>query len=1129
MKTVQLIRNYYPRSHKDFIGIDFYKAHEDSSKDLERFNHSGIYHIDKLISHKLQGANYSYYVDFSSILSTIKANKLQDFIFLNNQGGFLSKEKINKIYNSLYEWLEKENLGIFYHQDFIRSPKGINGYFSEDKDIEDGTIRCFQNQKNTNNHDEINLTEVGENKKFFTTIDIPLPYRDFTKRGESKICIGDAQKTFHKNLKINFSKEELTNNAYTYLFSIPLIGALSPCSNPKDNINVMNGQGGIFVFIVSDNAFTDDLIQELPTDILYLAKDITFKYLVKVGLELLEKSKKEAIKSAKAAIMARNMSHNLGSHVMSYLKQHLYSVTDIVQHSVLKHLIEEEHFIERINNADEALDVLQGTELPFLVGMGRFINYLQERQDFIATISTDFIPYFSNVNLKDSIFDELNPDYRHERHSDRSGYKPDNLLLSFIAKSEEFDREGINICFRKFNGLNDKKYHSGKRDDSSGDGEQSLNEMRQIEVNLPGGIIGRQAIFSIFENIIRNSAKHGAKKEKLQITFDILDYAKKDDKNKINAILSNVGSSSLKTYFHSKTNELYLVTVNDNMGNGNEDNIKALKKAIKEDYIHEDGSLKETNKGIKEIRISAAWLNGINDEGNRQIIDVISTDNNQNIQYVFPLLKPRRLAYIFDNNTKEIVRLNKLLREHNWFIYTKTQYESESNRSFDMIVFDNNDLKEELDEISHFRSIVKKFIEPPEDKKKHAKWCRNMEYECLLQFTGEFVGDISKIIIVDEKAYNHGKEYPNKIVYRTDNDAKSEFNGNIIYKTHYQDKKQFIKLENTFNNEIEPLFVEGISGHNSTDRLIRQEQWTKYWELNLKLAAQSKVAIIDERIFERAYNIESKVLRELFEETSIPFSINDIILDANYNLDKISNLIRERLLKKDIDKQAIDKISKGIAFLEGTHNLNELNQQVSDIIDKHLTLNFEKKNQIETSYQPLIYVRKNIFLYNILWDSSDESFKIIGLKFENNKVKKTIEKISEIKTYISIVGEIIIKEGVIDVFIDDQFKNSYRLISIHQGLLDKIYQRFNIKTYNKKNKEKKIELTNKLHDQMMIKDNFTKKGVIIHSGRSQPGMDDMPQRLPFVQYAALENAVFDCKHTLINLLTSARYEPRKYK
>jgi hypothetical protein len=46
----------------------------------------------------------------------------------------------------------------------------------------------------------------------------------------------------------------------------------------------------------------------------------------------------------------------------------------------------------------------------------------------------------------------------------------------------------------------------------------------------------------------------------------------------------------------------------------------------------------------------------------------------------------------------------------------------------------------------------------------------------------------------------------------------------------------------------------------------------------------------------------------------------------------------------------------------------------------------------------------------------------------------------------------------------------------------------------------------------------------IHSGRSKPSFSDMPQHQPFIQYAAIEHAVMDCKYSLVELLEFARYE-----
>ena len=53
---------------------------------------------------------------------------------------------------------------------------------------------------------------------------------------------------------------------------------------------------------------------------------------------LIQRRDEETIKSAKAAIMSRNMSHNLGSHVMFYIKQKLNSVQKMLAEDVLKDL-----------------------------------------------------------------------------------------------------------------------------------------------------------------------------------------------------------------------------------------------------------------------------------------------------------------------------------------------------------------------------------------------------------------------------------------------------------------------------------------------------------------------------------------------------------------------------------------------------------------------------------------------------------------------------------------------------------------------------------------------------------------------------------------------------------------------
>ena len=109
-----------------------------------------------------------------------------------------------------------------------------------------------------------------------------------------------------------------------------------------------------------------------------------------------------------------------------------------------------------------------------------------------------------------------------------------------------------------------------------------------------------------------------------------------------------------------------------------------------------------------------------------------------------------------------------------------------------------------------------------------------------------------------------------------------------------------------------------------------------------------------------------------------------------------------------------------------------------------------------------------------------------------------------------------------------------------KGLLDKIYEGFGIKDYDEgKNDPVKREVTEKIYD-CFVNDPDKKKfefkddnsgiqdvflpGMVVHSGRSKPTREDMPQHLPFVQYSAIEHAVKDCKFSLVEVIDYAKYE-----
>ena len=349
-------------------------------------------------------------------------------------------------------------------------------------------------------------------------------------------------------------------------------------------------------------------------------------------LELQESLRKSQIKSAVAAIMSRNMSHNLGSHVLSNLKSYLDKVSLAIK-----------------GNKDGGdfsfefdIDGKTKLEQKDLFGLKWFINYLQERQDFIATIGGFDNQTFMPVNFKTFVFDGFLPDDQFERHRHDSESIKDssNILLNYIAKSENMDRENIIIKFGEFDSKDELKKDQVEID---------FEKLVKLNVSLPGGIVGRQAIFSILENIIRNAAKHGNVAECLDLTIQAVTD---EDKNKRAGV---------------NFNNFIEITIHDNLGNF--DTAKGKLNAINEGGIKilSDDSDKHNNKGIKEMLISAAWLRGIpvegiddfkqnTDEGIPPILTFESYEEKEeekekkHVQYRFYLLKPKEVCIVLKDD-----------------------------------------------------------------------------------------------------------------------------------------------------------------------------------------------------------------------------------------------------------------------------------------------------------------------------------------------------------------------------------------------------------------------------------------------------------------------------------------------
>ena len=128
----------------------------------------------------------------------------------------------------------------------------------------------------------------------------------------------------------------------------------------------------------------------------------------------------------------------------------------------------------------------------------------------------------------------------------------------------------------------------------------------------------------------------------------------------------------------------------------------------------------------------------------------------------------------------------------------------------------------------------------------------------------------------------------------------------IIFRTHHESDKEFDAFYNEHREIYDnALFIEGISGHNTTDRLIRNETYNEIWALKITEAALTNVLVIDERIFQR-----------LDGESSLSYYINTAKVDF-YKLKEIL----------DSDDKSIVKKMKTNEFIENNSLIKEKEQK----------------------------------------------------------------------------------------------------------------------------------------------------------------------------------------------------------
>lgn len=304
-----------------------------------------------------------------------------------------------------------------------------------------------------------------------------------------------------------------------------------------------------------------------------------------------------ALKSAVAAIMARNMSHNIGSHILVYLKmadllelavrfvnkdkegieeiknlckkieelgsitQNIAEINKSTPNDAIKKCIDKlkEETINKINEIKNILQSLTGSSLrwglaEWIKDTQTFFGYLQHRMDFLAQISTEWPEWtFSAYLMKDIMREFLSQRHFLDGIAKSEGLRgfyydwetPYNNYLEIKQKHSQASQQQENYGRIKFHVINLGKIGSEKASEkwhyeisTTPECIQSrINEFKNKKINekkylrillcsdekneiepniqegdipiaIPGGIVGYHAFYVLFENIIRNSAKH---------------------------------------------------------------------------------------------------------------------------------------------------------------------------------------------------------------------------------------------------------------------------------------------------------------------------------------------------------------------------------------------------------------------------------------------------------------------------------------------------------------------------------------------------------------------------------------------------------------------------------------------
>jgi hypothetical protein len=541
---------------------------------------------------------------------------------------------------------------------------------------------------------------------------------------------------------------------------------------------------------------------------------------------------RHGIKAALSAIIVRNHSHHIGSHVMPRT----------TVEKVRKRVIELTGLQKDDKKLYEIVDTLKD----------KLDEYIQKKADFTAEIATEPLTTTKTMKFIDEVLTQ---------------FTANTLLMDNIGANEgvryrDLDDNRLKIKFLRDGGdwLTLKYEPSGSCKSGKTSLEytystkcfcgEELERLREdgkekdISIALPG-CLGEFAIYAFLENFIRNGIKHnkdlidGHKEENFEISVDVCELGKdceyKDEFYK------------LKIWDNFTKPEKKITVKNDNGNDGEIPLHQYLQRLISLQIVDNEGSLRKEAWGMAEMKIMATLLRGSTDFTNMaENLEITCEKKNGKKRLVYSLLimKPKNVVIISD------IEINNKNKSQNrigiWWFQTIKELENHvlngiSPVSFKFLIIDKSGVNlDELKKIKHllpFRIMIKA---PGNGSPDSSKWYNAINEEDIDEIRR---GSGSKILDLTWKAWM--KEFLKK---------KNCTNPTLFI--YFQQDKQTEPTKSWFNINKEKDEIIRLSVLANEENGIHQVSNNE----NLELACKGNILMYDRHF--RGYKYLEDYLRD---------------------------------------------------------------------------------------------------------------------------------------------------------------------------------------------------------------------------------------------------------------------------